>query len=257
MSQILLALATFCRFFWPRLRVPLATICRRFLWLLRHRNVPPPILWPLHCEPLAAISCRFVRCAIAHTSFFRHSFGHGACPILRATAIFSISFVLKRAAQACAVQVSFLAPTGGNPHRLAPGHYSIIFAPTGDHRYSSCRRAIIIIDRADGRSSRLIAPTGDHRYSSRRWAIIDCHRADGRPSFIISPTGNQHILSRRRAIIDHRRSSLRRAIIHHHRADGQSAYLIAPTGNHRSPIIIAPTGYHRSSTIFAPTGDLH
>ena len=207
--------------------MPLATICRRFLWP-RHCDVPPSIIWPLHCEPLAAISCRFVRCAIAHTSFFRHSFGHGACPILRATAIFSISFVLKRAAQACAVQVSFLAPTGGNPHRLAPGHYSIIFAPTGDHRYSS-----------------------------RRWAIIDCHRADGRPSFIISPTGNQHILSRRRAIIDHRRSSLRRAIIHHHRADGQSAYLIAPTGNHRSPIIIAPTGYHRSSTIFAPTGDLH
>ena len=227
--------------------MPLATICRRFLWLLRHRDVPPPNLWPLHCEPLAAISCRFVRCAIAHTSFFRHSFGHGACPILRATAIFSISFVLKRAAQACAVQVSFLAPTGGNPHRLAPGHYSIIFAPTGDHRYSSCRRAIIIIDRADGRSSRLIAPTGDHRYSSRRWAIIDCHRADGRPSFIISPTGNQHSLSRRRAIIDHRRSSLRRAITNHHcayglssiinnlRADGRSSLIIVLTGDHSQP----------------------
>ena len=67
--------------------------------------------------------------------FFHHPFSQCACPILRATTIFSISFVLKRAAQACAVPASPLAPTGGNPHLLAPGHYCIIFAPTGVIHY--------------------------------------------------------------------------------------------------------------------------
>ena len=43
-ADILLALATICRFFWPRLHAPLATIRRRFFWL-RHRDDPPPILW--------------------------------------------------------------------------------------------------------------------------------------------------------------------------------------------------------------------
>ncbi len=138
----------------------IATICRRFYWPLQHfvDSFGPDCACLLRrfvadshgCAiatsrrrfsgcPIASPSWRLatdsLHCAIAHTSFFHHPFGQCACPILRATAIFYISFVLKRAAQACAVPASPLAPMGSNPHLLTPGHYSIIFAPTGDIHY--------------------------------------------------------------------------------------------------------------------------
>jgi hypothetical protein len=107
------------------------------------------------------------RCAIAHTLFFHHPFSQCACPILRATAIFYLSFVLKRAAQACAVPASSLAPTG-------------------DHRLSSRRRATINSLRADGRSSTIIAPTGDQHILLRRRAIIDHPLSSRRQAIFIN-----------------------------------------------------------------------
>ena len=199
----------FCRFCWPRLRTPLATIRCKFFGLCHRDDLspiffgprdnlsillapivraprddsspillaapcddPPPILWLPHRKPLAAIHCRFVRLCHRASLVRCHFFGQCTSPLLHAIAIFCILFQ----AQACAA--------------LAPSHPSI--APTGDrnsslrrrassHQDSSRRRAIINNNRADGRSLIIFVRTGDHKQSSRRRAIIDIHGADGRP----------------------------------------------------------------------------
>jgi hypothetical protein len=81
----------------------------------------------------------------------------------------------------------------------------------------------------------IIAPTGDHQYSSRRRAIFDHHRADGRSSITIAPTGNHQSPLRRRAISISYCADGQSSIIHNLLADGQSSLIIKPTGAHSQP----------------------